>query len=201
MTPVILASGSPRRKALLEALGIAVKVIPSGAQERVLDTPEDTVVHNARLKRDAVAKTLGEPALVIGADTTVVLDNRSIGKPRDLDAARETLAALSGRTHHVLTGVAVTDTGSGRTAEGFEKTEVTFRDLSSDEIDRFIDAVRPTDRAGAYTSDGPGTLLIQGYHGCYQNVLGLPVVRLDTLLRGIGDGLFARMDPANTQFL
>jgi septum formation protein len=101
----------------------------------------------------------------------------------------------------VLTGLALVDTATGRTAEGFESTDVTFRPLASHEIDRFVHAVRPTDRAGAYTVDGPGSLLVERYDGCYQNVLGLPIVRLDRLLRDLGYSLFNLMDPGRAVFL
>ena len=201
MIPIVLASASPRRKALLHALGLEVTVQESGAAERLADTPESTVLNNARSKCDAVVGALQNDALVIAADTVVVLENEILGKPADYPEAKKTLARLSGRTHAVYTGVAVHDTHTGRSADGFEVTEVTFRSLSAGEIDRFVEAVKPLDRAGAYTSDGPGSLLIDSYRGCYHNVLGLPIVKLDLLLREIGDNLFMRMDPARARFL
>jgi septum formation protein len=111
------------------------------------------------------------------------------------------LRKLSGNTHQVLTGIAVIDTATGRAAEGCESTDVTFRELSDAEIDRFICAVNPVDRAGAYTVDGPGTLIVARYDGCYQNVLGLPMVRLDEVLRQIGFNLFDMMDASRCAFL
>lgn len=201
MIPVVLASASPRRKALLNNLGIDVQVRVSEIQESCEGTPEDVVLRNARDKRDDVASTLSEAALVVAADTIVVLKNRILGKPGGLDEARAMLASLSGETHRVLTGVAVVDTDSRKHAEGIEITEVTFRDLAPWEIDRFVDAIHPLDRAGAYTVDGPGSLLVESYSGCYQNVLGLPIVRLNRLLREIGDDLFARMDSTRARFL
>jgi septum formation protein len=101
----------------------------------------------------------------------------------------------------VVTGVAVADTGSGAAAEGSETTHVRFRDLSDEEIGHFVHAVNPVDRAGAYTVDGPGSLLVASYDGCYQNVLGLPIVRLDFLLRSIGHSLFDIMDGPRSTFL
>ncbi|MDX9974864.1 MAG: Maf family protein, partial [FCB group bacterium] len=89
----------------------------------------------------------------------------------------------------------------GQVAEGYETTDVTFRDLTSDEIAHFVHAVRPTDRAGAYTVDGPGSLIVARYDGCYQNVLGLPIVRLDLLLRTFGLNLFELMDGERSVFL
>jgi septum formation protein len=84
---------------------------------------------------------------------------------------------------------------------GSETTDVTFRTLTDAEIDRFVEAVNPVDRAGAYTVDGPGSLIVARYDGCYQNVLGLPIVRLDKLLRGIGHSLFDLMNPEQARFL
>jgi septum formation protein len=93
------------------------------------------------------------------------------------------------------------DTECEATAEGVERTEVTFRDLSDEEIAHFVHAVRPVDRAGAYTVDGPGSLLVKAYSGCYQNVLGLPMVRLDMLMRQLGCNLFELMDHSRADFL
>lgn len=202
MTRIVLASASPRRKALLAALGIDFEVLPSTVHEiDEGDSPVETVVANARRKRDDVASRAGGPAVVIAADTLVFLDDRVLSKPRDLEEARAMLRRLSGRTHHVVTGVAVIDTGSGRAAEGSETSQVTFRALSDEEIGHFVHAVRPIDRAGAYTVDGPGSLLVERYEGCFQNVLGLPIVRLDQLLREVGYNLFDLMDGEKSVFL
>ncbi len=199
--PIVLASASPRRRALLEALGLELEVIPSAANETVEGVPAEMVVVNARAKRDEVARQLDRPALVIAADTLVFLDEHVLGKPRDLEEAAAMIARLAGRTHQVITGLAVVDTATGRAVEGFEITDVTFRSLTDPEIRRFVDAVKPLDRAGAYTVDGPGSLLVDRYAGCYANVLGVPVVRLDKLLRGLGYSLFDLMDPARSVFL
>jgi len=200
--PIVLASESPRRYALLTALGIDVKVVAGGVDE--VDEgaiPSEIVIANARAKRDYVASRLERPSLVVAADTLVFLDDRILSKPRDLDDARAMLRTLSGRTHEVVTGLAVVDTGSGLPVEGSETTRVTFRDLHDAEIAHFVHAVNPVDRAGAYTVDGPGSLLVAGYEGCYQNVLGLPIVRLDCLLRTIGHNLFEIMDGPRATFL
>jgi septum formation protein len=202
MPRVVLASASPRRRALLEALGLAVEVIVSDAPE--VDTgavPAAIVEANACAKRDAVAARLDRPALVIAADTLVFLDEHVLSKPADKAEARAMLRRLSGNTHQVVSGVAVVDTAAGRGIVGSETTDVTFRTLTDGEIDRFVEAVNPVDRAGAYTVDGPGSLIVARYDGCYQNVLGLPVVRLDKLLRGIGHSLFDLMNPERARFL
>lgn len=202
MKRFVLASASNRRRALLSALGLPIEVIPSGAPECDEAPPPDVTVRNARAKRDEVARRLdGPPAIIIAADTLVFLEGETLSKPADFTEARAMLARLSGNTHEVITGLAVCDTATGAAAEGHETTAVTFRDLSGSEIDAFVETVKPTDRAGGYTSDGPGSLLISGYRGCYHNVLGLPIVRLDQLLHELGVSLFEEMDRESALFL
>lgn len=202
MKKIILASASPRRKSLLEDLGITFSIRSAAIEE--IDhggTPASIVESNARRKCAAVADDCVEDALVIGADTLVFLEEQVLSKPTSLEDARRMLCLLSGNTHQVVTGLAVYDTGSRRMVQGSESTDVTFRPLTEEEIDCFVDAVRPMDRAGAYTVDGPGSLLVSRYDGCYQNVLGLPIVRLDKLLRPLGYSLFPFIDPAKARFL
>lgn len=199
---IVLASASPRRRALLESLGLALEVVVSDAPEvDAGSVPAAIVEANARAKRDAVMARLDRPAVVIAADTLVFLEEQVLSKPADLSEARGMLRRLSGNTHQVVTGLAVADTATGRRAEGSETTDVTFRPLQDAEIERFVGIVRPLDRAGAYTVDGPGSLLVARYDGCYQNVLGLPMVRLDKLLRQIGVELFSLMDGDRAKFL
>jgi len=202
MKKIILASASPRRRALLEALGIDFEVCIADIEE--CDTgnlPAGIVEANAEHKCRAVGETVQGDALIIAADTLVFLDEAVLSKPASLDDAREMLRRLSGNTHQVITGMAIMDKGSGCMATGSESTDVTFRPLSENEINRFVDTVRPLDRAGAYTVDGPGSLLVSRYDGCYQNVLGLPIVRLDKLLRTLGYSLFELMHPEKARFL
>lgn len=201
MRKIILASGSPRRRVLLASLGITFEAMTSDIEERLEGMPEEIVVANAQTKRDDVAARLTEPALVIGADTLVFLEGHVLGKPRDLDEARAMLTKLSGRTHQVITGLSILDMASGNHAEGVETTDVTFRLLAPEEVDAFVQTVKPLDRAGAYTVDGPGSLLVERYKGCYQNVLGLPLVRLDKLLRQLGLSLFLLLDSRRAAFL
>ena len=201
MTQIVLASESPRRRALLSALGLTFAVKHSGVAETCGEAPAEDVVVNARAKRDDVASTLETPAVVIAADTLVVLGGRALGKPADKTEARCMLEQLSGLTHQVMTGVAVIDTATGQSDEDIEITNVTFRTLAPEEIDLFIEAVNPVDRAGAYTVDGPGSLLVERFCGCYQNVLGLPMVCLDRCLRRIGHRLIDLMDVRRVAFL
>ena len=199
MSRIVLASRSPRRRALIENLGIEIDVIPSGAEEHFEGSPEAMVVSNACLKRDDVRGKVDDDCIVIAADTLVFLDGEPLGKPNDLDEARAMLHRLSGKTHEVITGVAISH--GELTAEGAETTHVTFRELSGDAIDIFVETVKPLDRAGAYTVDGPGTLLVARYDGCYQNVLGLPMIRLETVLGECGVELFGLIDPDRATFL
>lgn len=202
MRPLVLASGSPRRQSLLSALGVDFRVITSGAHEpNTGDSPAEIVIQNAVIKRDDVAAHLSVPAIIIAADTLVFYEEHVLPKPVDLDDARRMIRLLSGKTHQVLTGLALIDTETGQCAEGSETTDVTFRALSDDEINHFVHIVEPLDRAGAYTVDGPGSLIVAGYRGCYQNVLGLPMVRLYGLLGELGVDLFAAMDKENAKFL
>lgn len=198
---IVLASSSPRRRALLAALGIEFEVVVSGIDEVFEGEPAEMVMLNARLKRDDVAGKISGDAIVIASDTLVFQDEHVLGKPADLDEARVMLRRLSGRTHAVLTGLALVDTARGKRVEGFERTGVRFRELSESEIDAFVEAVKPTDRAGAYTVDGPGSLLVAGYEGCYQNVLGFPIVRLDGLVRELGYDLFSMMNAERAVYL
>lgn len=203
MTPrIILASASPRRRALLAALGIEFGVITSDAEEIASGAVPAAIVEiNAALKRDDVVTRLDGPAVVIAADTLVFLDEQVLTKPADQAEARCMLRQLSGNTHQVITGLAITETATGARIQGAETTDVTFRNLSDDEINRFVEIVNPVDRAGAYTVDGPGSLLVARYDGCYQNVLGLPIVKLDKLLRQINVNLFSLMQADKTRFL
>lgn len=198
---IVLASGSPRRRALLEALGIPVEVIVSDADEHHNGTPEQVATENACTKRDAVMTTAGDDAIVIAADTIVVVDGDILCKPRDLDEARAMIRRLAGRTHQVVTGIAAGNTATDARCESHAVTNVTFRDLADADIDAFVHAVKPLDRAGAYTVDGPGSLLVARYDGCFYNVLGLPIVTLDTMLRGMGLNLVDLMNPDEATFL
>lgn len=202
MRSLVLASGSPRRQSLLGALGVDFRVVTSNAHEpNTGDSPAEIVIRNAKIKRDDVAATIDEPAIIIAADTLVFYEEHVLPKPVDLDDARRMIRLLSGKTHQVLTGLALIDTETGQRVEGSETTDVTFRELSDDEIAHFVHIVEPLDRAGAYTVDGPGSLIVAGYRGCYQNVLGLPMVRLYGLMNDLGVDLFAAMDKDNARFL
>ncbi len=181
---IILASASPRRKEILQNLGLEFEVITSSAEEKVPDglPPHIIVQELAMLKgADVAAKT--KNALVISADTIVWLDGKMLGKPKDAEDAKYMLKMLSGNVHEVYTGVCVTHSGSGKSVSEYEMTKVYFRKLSGGEIERYIATGEPLDKAGAYGIQGKGCLLVEKIEGDYLNVVGLPAVSLAKILR------------------
>ena len=177
---VILASGSPCRRELLSGLGIdyTIKVLPD-VNEAYPETlkGEDIPLYIAREKAEAYLKGIESDELIITADTIVWLDNEVLGKPTDEQQAKVMLRMLSGKTHHVITGVCLT------TSE-FQKsftttTEVTFAKLSEEEIDYYVEKYRPLDKAGAYgIQEWIGFVGVEAINGSYFNVMGLPIQRL-----------------------
>jgi septum formation protein len=174
-TGVILSSGSPQRKAILEQLGVGFRVEVPEVEEIVEGEPHEVVRENALMKARAPA---GHP--VLGADTAVVLDGRIYGKPVDEHAAREFLGALSGRVHEVMTGVAVVDPTGERS--DIAVTRVRFRDLDDDDLRWYLETGEWRDRAGAYAIQLRGVALVESIEGDYTNVVGLPVPALLRLL-------------------
>jgi septum formation protein len=188
-TPVVLASASPRRRDLLARLGIVADVRPAHVDEtpRPGEAPGDLVQRLARTK--AAAVDAPESALVVAADTEVVLDGRVLGKPADDAEAAAMLAALSGRTHDVMTGVAVRH--GDRTATDVAVTRVHVRDLDPAEIDWYVRTGEPMGKAGAYAIQGAGAVFITGIDGSDTNVIGLPLALLVSLARRVGVDLLA----------
>jgi septum formation protein len=180
---VILASASPRRRDLLELIGIEHEVRPADIDERYLPH-ESPSAHAERLAREKASAIDEDGAVTIGSDTIVVIDGDVLGKPRDRAHAREMLRRLSGRSHVVMTGVAVR--WQGRVASGLEEVAVTFRALADDEIELYIDTGEPMDKAGAYGIQGFGATLVDRIDGDYFAVMGLAVNRLVRLCRSLG---------------
>ena len=172
---ILLASGSPRRRALLADLGWRFEWTAP-------DVDESLCERLARLK--AEAPEVGEGVLVLAADTIVVVDGRVLGKPTDLGESREMLALLQGRRHEVLTGVALR--WRGRTASAVERTAVRFRPLTPGEVAAYAATGEGMDKAGSYAIQGRGALLVSGIDGDYFNVVGLPLCRLGMLLESVG---------------
>lgn len=183
-TSLVLASASPRRRDLLGQLGLRFTVAAADLDEtpRPNEPPEAYVLRLAREKAQAVAGRF-PGAWVLAADTTVVLGTELLGKPRDEAEARDMLSRLSGRTHEVHTGVAV----SGRADEALVvRTRVTFRTLSAGEIAWYAGTGEPLDKAGAYAIQGKGGFLVAGIEGSPTNVIGLPLVETLALLTRAG---------------
>lgn len=186
---MVLASGSPRRLELLRRLGVEPTVRPADIDEtpRPGEAPSDLVTRLAAAKARDVDSEPGE--LVVAADTVVALGTRVLGKPRDRDDARRMLGELSGRDHHVLTGVAVRrgDTLYADVAT----TRVTVRVLDAGEITWYVGTGEPDDKAGAYGLQGAGAALVDRIEGSDTNVIGLPLVLTVTLARRLGIDLLA----------
>jgi septum formation protein len=185
--PLILASGSPRRKELLANLGLPFTVVLSGVAEECADglSPLATVQALACAKAKAVAATLTE-GLVIGADTIGVLDGFILGKPVDEDDARRMLRLLGGRPHQVISGIAVVNAADQRLQLGTVTTEVTMRAYTKREIDEYVATGEVMDKAAAYAIQGFGAALVERVEGCYNNVVGFPLCEVAALLQSCG---------------
>ena len=191
MAQIVLASGSPRRRELLERIGVTnfsvrVPEVEESFPEGL--TPQEVVSYISREKAEAAGKLCGPEDIVITADTMVFLDDRRLGKPRDEAHALEMLTALQGRRHTVCTGVSVCR-GAWRLTET-ESTDVFFRSASEEELRRYIATGEPMDKAGAYGVQGRGALLVERLEGDFFNVMGLPVLRLSRMLAQFGVSLF-----------
>jgi septum formation protein len=185
---LVLASASPRRRELLAQAGFTFKVCPAHIPEEAKpgEAPTAYVIRLAREKAQAVFAELSvnsESAArlaVLGADTTVTLDNHILGKPEDAADAARMLRLLSGRTHRVITGIALVT--AARTEVAFETTAVEFLTLREEEIDAYIATGEPMDKAGAYAIQGRAARWIPRIEGCYFNVVGLPIALVSNLL-------------------
>ena len=192
MLQFILASQSPRRQQLLRQIGIAdFEIIVPDADETYDPalSPEQIVSSISRKKAEAV-RPLAKDALVIAADTMVFLDGLRLGKPKTQEEAREMLTALSGRTHHVCTGVTVCRGPQVLTES--ETPSVTFRPLTGWAIARYVLTGEPMDKAGSYGVQGLGALFVEHIDGDYFNVMGLPLCRLGRMLKRFGVDPFFR---------
>jgi septum formation protein len=181
---IILASASPRRADLLQAIGLEFTVAPSDVDETALDgeAPRPMAERLARAKVSAVP-ALPFPSLAIAADTVVVVDGTLFGKPRDDADARRMLRMLSGRTHQVITAIALRTRPEEEIACESVTSRVTFAPLSEDEIAWYIATGEGADKAGAYALQGIGALFVTSVEGSYTNVIGLPLDRIYPYLR------------------
>lgn len=181
---IILASASPRRKALLKVLGLDFEIIVSGEDEVLKNGISvcETVMSLSKQKAEAVADKVKENAIIIGADTVVSCDGKILGKPLDDDDAYKMLSSLSGKTHEVYTGFTVIRTSDGKAVTDYDVTKVTFRKLSSDEIKYYIKNNNVADKAGAYSIQGTASSFVEKLDGDYNNVVGLPIYKLSKYL-------------------
>lgn len=183
MEKIILASASPRRKELLEKYNLNLHIFPADIEELYgeEESPEQIAMSLALEKALWVEKYFKE-GIIISADTIVVLEDEILGKPIDEKQAFYTLKRLSGKEHKVITGLSIIKANTNLKIIDFESTIVKFRDLSDHKIKRYIDTKEPMDKAGAYGIQGYGELLVKKINGCYSNVVGLPLGKLDYLL-------------------
>jgi septum formation protein len=185
---LILASTSPRRAQILRDAGLAFSIISSAVDETPIpgEVPNDLVLRLANAKSELVAARSVGPAIVIAADTVVVLEGQILGKPRSTDDARHMLEKLSGHTHSVVTGVSLIRLPDVERRSFVETTLVHFDRLSANEITRYLATDEPHDKAGAYAIQGRAGRYIPRIEGCYFNVVGLPLARLLSELQELG---------------
>jgi septum formation protein len=188
----VLASASPRRSEILTGLGLKFEVAPSSAPEPPRnrgETPSRYAVRAARMKVREVARRYSA-GLMIGADTIVVVGNRILGKPADVEEARLMLLSLGGRWHQVITGISLLDLDSGRNRSSSSSSRVHFRRLAAEEIEWYLRTGEYSDKAGAYAIQGRAALFIDRIEGCYFNIVGFPVATFDRMCRSLGVDLF-----------
>lgn len=191
MKEYVLASASPRRREILDNLGIDFDIVISNANEDKIDKnsmPINLYVQElALIKAAAAAEVLNRgknnKSIIISADTVVCCDNKILGKPKNKEDAFNMLSMLSGRSHEVYSGICVMRMSDGFAVADYEKTSVTFKKLSPDTIKRYIETNEPMDKAGAYAIQGKGAVLIEKLNGDYFNVVGLPVSKLADVLK------------------
>ncbi len=181
--PVVLASASPRRKELIKLIFDDFQVLPAECDETlpIGINPKEAVAYLSRIKNEATKKLLTEDALVISADTVVSINDEILGKPANKDDARRMITLLSGKTHEVYTGVTINDGEKEITFS--ERTDVTFYNLTAEEIENYISTSEPYDKAGGYGIQGKASLLVEKINGDYYNVVGLPIGRLNKELK------------------
>lgn len=185
---LVLASGSPRRKQLLERAGLSFRVVESRYQEDLsLDLrPHELARALSRGKAKEVARRVTN-AVVIAADTILVLDQKILGKPRSREEAAIMLGELSGRVHSVITGFTVMDSDTGKEVSESVETRVWFKSLTEDDIRSYVNTGEPLDKAGAYAIQGKGASLVETIEGDYHNVVGLPLNAVLQVLKGFGE--------------
>jgi septum formation protein len=185
---LILASSSPRRAEILHDAGISFSVLSSAVDETAVpgETPQQHVQRLADAKGELVAARAVGPAIILAADTVVVLDGQILGKPRSTDEGRRMLELFSGRTHSVITGVTLLRLPEMERRQFVETTLVHFNKLSREDISRYLATEEPYDKAGAYAIQGYAGRYIPRIEGCYFNIVGLPLAHVVCALRELG---------------
>lgn len=182
--PLILASGSPRRRELLDLMGLTYTVETPDVDESFSGRPSETVMEISRRKAAAVAARHSD-SIIIAADTLVFADG-ALGKPHTPERAKEMLRSLAGNWHHIYTGITVINTRSGRILRNVDKTRVHLVPMTEQEIDAYVATGEPLDKAGAYGIQGMGGMFVDRIDGSYSNVVGLPMSMLRIMLAQVG---------------
>ena len=184
---IILASGSPRRKELMEKIGLKFEIDPAEIDERKFkEKSAEKLVEILAVKKAEAVATRHPNSIIIGSDLTVALDDHQIGKPENATDAKKILKLLRDKTHQVLTGVAIINTANNKTASAVETANVKMRDYSDKEIDNYIATGEPLDKAGAYAIQGHAAAFIEKIEGSYSGVMGLPLYETAELLALFG---------------
>src|SRR4030043_1858301 len=187
MKEVILASASPRRKELLEKIGIRFKVEPSNYEEDIpLGLEPHELAQKISLEKAKAVASKHKNAIVIPADTFIVFGDQILGKPHTEKDARKMLEAISGKSHSVITGFSIIDTGTSKALSKSVETKIYVRKLTLAEIDAYVKSKEPLDKAGAYAIQGLGAVIVERIEGDYFNVIGLPLSALAEGLKGFG---------------
>lgn len=188
--PIILASGSPRRKELLELIGAEFKIITSNKEEIITSTnPEEVVKELSKMKAEDVAAGVEGPAIILGADTVVAHKGRILGKPKDREDAVNMITSFAGDDHYVYTGVCMIRKeadGSVKTVSFAEGTKVTVYPMTAQEIETYVDSGEPMDKAGAYAIQGLFAPYIKAISGDYYNIVGFPIAGIYQRLKAEG---------------
>lgn len=174
---LILASKSPRRKELLQDCGFAYRIVSCDCDETIQkDLPIEKAIEQIAYQKAKTVLQAFPDQLVLGCDTMVIYQGQPLGKPKDREDAKRMLTQLSGKTHHVISGVAIL--GADTHIVFHDMTEVTFYDIEEDLLQQYLDSDEPYDKAGAYGIQGKGKLFVKEIHGDYYNVMGLPVAKI-----------------------
>lgn len=186
--PLVLASGSPRRQELIQLLGLPWRVMVADVDEESVghDDPALNAILTAQLKADAVVPLTPANAVIIAADTMVVLDGRVLGKPANAAEARQMLQALRGRIHQVVTSIVVINKANGQTVTDAAVVDVPMREYSDQEIEAYIATGDPFDKAGGYAIQHPGFQPVPAFGDCFAAVVGLPLCHLTRALQKVG---------------